>query len=258
MDLHQKDKLFVVCGATSGFGLATAEALLAEGARVIAVARGAEKLTALAARFPEQIEPLTGDITDSQTIAAVVEAVAGRPLAGLLVNAGGPPAKKFEETTLDDWDAAYRSLVRWKVELTQALLPNFKAQRYGRVVFVESSAVKQPISHLALSTSLRLAVVGFVKVLSQDLLPEGVTLNVMAPGYHRTPAVERLFVRAAQEKGTSVDEEMALFESQMRIGRMGRTEDFGALAAWLLSEKSGYVTGQTIGVDGGVIQYTMG
>ena len=258
MNLGIEHKLFLVTGATSGFGLATARALLADGARVIAVARNAERAASLEADYVGQVEFLQGDITQLETIDRVVRQVNGRPLAGMLVNAGGPPAKTFTETTIDDWDAAYASLVRWKVALTQALLPNFEAQSYGRMVFIESSSVKQPISNLVLSTSLRLAVVGFVKTLSQDLLPKGITANLMAPGYHRTPAVERLFVKKAEAAGISIAEAMNQFEAGMKIGHMGNPDDFGSLAAWLLSPKSAYVSGQTLSVDGGVIQFTMG
>lgn len=258
MDLGQKDQLFVVAGATSGFGKATAKTLLKEGAKVIIVARGAEKAEIMREKYPNQVELVLGDITLSSTIKQIVAQVGQRKLAGLFVNAGGPPAKKFHETTLEDWDNAYQSLVRWKVELTQALLPNFEAQNYGRIVFVESSSVKQPISTLVLSTSLRLAVVGFVKTLSQDLLPKGITLNIMAPGYHKTPAVERLFVKQAEAEQITIDQAMENFEDKLSIGRMGNPDDFGSLAAWLLSAKSGYISGQTISVDGGVIQFTMG
>lgn len=258
MDLGQRDQLFVVAGATSGFGKATAKTLLKEGAKVIIVVRGAEKAEIMREKYPNQVEVVLGDITLSSTISQIVTLVGERKLAGLFVNAGGPPAKKFHETTLEDWNNAFQSLVRWKVELTQALLPNFEAQNYGRIVFVESSSVKQPISTLVLSTSLRLAVVGFVKTLSQDLLPKGITLNIMAPGYHKTPAVERLFVKQAEAEQITIDQAMENFESKLSIGRMGNPDDFGSLAAWLLSEKSGYISGQTISVDGGVIQATMG
>ncbi|MEN9445333.1 MAG: hypothetical protein RIS47_2224 [Bacteroidota bacterium] len=258
MNLNQQHKLFVVTGATSGFGLATAQALLAEGALVIAVARGQEKLQALAAQYPDQVETLSGDITLETTIAQLLTQIAERPIAGLFVNAGGPPAKTFQQTQLADWDAAYTQILRWKVALTQALLPNFQAQQYGRIVYIESSSVKQPIPNLVLSTSLRLAVVGFVKTLSQDLLSQGITLNIIAPGYHRTPALDRLFVQNAQQNNSTVPAEIEKFESTLKIGKLGNPDNLGSLAAWLLSEKSAYISGQTISVDGGVIQFTMG
>ncbi len=258
MDLNQKDKLFVVTGATSGFGEATAKTLLNEGAKVIIVARGEEKINKFIELYPDQLEAVVGDITQEETIGRLVEKVGDRKLAGLLVNAGGPPTKTFHETTIEDWDAAYASLVRWKVQLTQALLPNFEEQNYGRIVYIESSSVKQPIPNLVLSTSLRLAVVGFVKTLSQDLLHKGITLNIMGPGFHKTKAVERLFTAKAEATGTLVETVMDEFEANMKIGRMGNPDDFGSLATWLLSEKSGYISGQTISVDGGVIQFTMG
>lgn len=258
MELHLRDKFFVLTGATSGFGYATAKTLLKDGARALVVARGEKKLLELAAQFPEQVETLAGDITQSATIQALVRQVGERPVAGLLVNAGGPPAKSFDQTVLADWDSAYASLLRWKVELIQALLPNFRTQGYGRVLLIESSAVKQPIANLVLSTSLRLAVVGMAKTLANDLLPTGITVNVLAPGYHQTPAVERLFVAKAAEAGISVAEAMQQFAQRLPMGHMGQPDDLGSLAAWLLSPQAGYLSGQTISVDGGVVQFVMG
>ena len=158
MNLQMHDQLFIIGGATSGFGKAIAEALLAEGARIIAVARGEEKLKALQAASPERVEILAGDLSDSAVIRQLVAVVGDRQLHGLVINAGGPPAKTVLETTLEDWDNAYRSLLRWKVELTQALVPKMMEQQYGRVVYIESSSVKQPLENLVLSSSLRVAV----------------------------------------------------------------------------------------------------
>jgi 3-oxoacyl-[acyl-carrier protein] reductase len=102
------------------------------------------------------------------------------------------------ETNLDDWDTAYNSLLRWKVELIKALLPTFQNQNYGRIVFIESMSVKQPVANLVLSNSLRLAVVGFVKTLSQEVSKDGITVNILAPGFHDTPAAQRLFVKRSE------------------------------------------------------------
>src|SRR5438128_1898161 len=144
MDLQLRNQLFIVGGATSGFGKAIAEALLKEGAQLIAVARGAEKLQLLQASAPGQVETIAGDITDSSVISQLIPLIGNRQLHGLVVNAGGPPAKTVLETTLADWDTAYKSILRWKVEITQALVPAMMAQGYGRVLYIESSSVKQP------------------------------------------------------------------------------------------------------------------
>lgn len=258
MDLGIKNKLFVVTGASAGLGKGVAEALLNDNASVIAVARDQRKLEEIAKAYPGRVEPLPGDVTQSDTIDKIVNRLNGRYLSGLLVNAGGPPAKSFIETSLADWDAAYQNLLRWKVELTKALLPVFRQQKYGRIVFVESYSVKQPVPNLVLSNSLRLAVVGFVKTLSQEVAGEGVTMNVLAPGFHDTAAARRLFVKRSEVENISVEMAKQRYESEIIVGRLGNPNEFGMLAAWLLSPHSGYITGQTISADGGAIKGTMG
>ncbi len=258
MDLQLKSKLFVVGGATAGFGGAIARQLATEDAKVIAVARNEEKLNELKLQFPHNIETLQADITLPETCAAIEAAVGGRYLAGLVVNAGGPPAKSFLETTMDDWDTGYAHVLRWKIDLIKTLLPKFRKQRYGRIVFVESVSVKQPVENLVLSNSLRMAVVGFVKTLSQEIGKEGITLNVLAPGYHDTDAVKRVIKKKSEITGMAYSEVQQQLEKNIPVGRMGDPAEFATLAAWLLSPVSGYVTGQTISVDGGVMSGSFG
>ena len=257
MDLSLKDRLFIVTGASSGFGKAIATALMAEQANVIAVARGMEKLEALKKALPG-IEILSLDVTLPESPGVLVGSVGERELSGIVVNAGGPPAKAFLETGMGDWDEAYRKILRWKVELTQLVLPLFERNQYGRYLFIESVSVKQPVPNLVLSTSLRLAVTGFVKTFSDEIARKGITANVMAPGYHMTPALERLIRKTGETRGISFDEALALMLRDIPTGRVGRLEEFASLALWLLSPLSSYVTGQTISVEGGSVRGTMG
>ncbi|GAB7088525.1 SDR family oxidoreductase [Marinifilum fragile] len=253
MDLNIKDQLFVVCGATSGFGAAVLKYLVQDGAKVIAIARGRNKLIELEKAYPNSIQSFCADITASENIQLLLDKIDNRKLSGVFVNAGGPPAMKTLETKIEDWDNAYHQLLRWKVELTQALVPLMIKESYGRVVFLESSSVKQPIDNLVLSTSLRLAVVGFVKTLSQEIADSRVTLNIIGPGYHETPAINRLLDKKAEQENITVQEAKNKIASGIRMKRMGDPDDLGQLAAWLLSPASGYISGQTISVDGGQI-----
>ena len=253
MDLNIKDQLFVVCGATSGFGLAVLKNLVADQANVIAIARGQENLDELKNQHPNFIEPLCVDITQSESIQLLVDKIGNRKLSGAFVNAGGPPAMKTLETKMEDWDNAYHQLLRWKVELTHALVPLMMKENYGRIVYLESSSVKQPIENLVLSTSLRLSVVGFIKTLSQEIAESGVTLNIVGPGYHETPAINRLLEKKAEQENITTQEAKDKISSGIRMKRMGNPEDLGQLATWLLSPASGYISGQTISVDGGQI-----
>lgn len=256
MDLQLKEKLFVVTGATSGFGKAIASSLLKEGANVIINARGAEKLDAFKKEYPKQLETIAGDITTDAVITKLIRIINNRPLSGIVINAGGPPAKSFIKTVISDWDNAYESLLRWKVKLTQQIIPLLKSEPYGRILYIESSSVKQPIENLVLSNSLRLAVVGFVKSLSQELGDSGITCNVIAPGYHATPAMDRLFIKRSETEGISSEDAKDAFEKEILVGQMGDPEDLASLACWILSPYSRYITGQTITVDGGLVKST--
>ena len=258
MDFQVKDRLFAVTGATSGFGAAIAHALLLEGASLIVNARQPEGLEKLQQQYGSRVEILQGDITTDAVIADMFRKIGSRLLDGMVINAGGPPAKSFAETQMSDWDAAYASILRWKVKITHEILDKMGPQQYGRIVFIESAAVKQPIENLVLSNSMRLAVVGFVKTLSQEIAHLGITANVLAPGYHATPAMERLFEKKSMLLGISPNEAQALFEKESLTGKLGDPADLASLALWLLSPHAAFITGQTISVDGGLIKGTMG
>jgi len=181
-----------------------------------------------------------------------------RRIDGVLINAGGPPAKSFVATEMDDWDDSYESILRWKVKFTKILLDRFMDQQYGRIVYIESVSVKQPVENLVLSNSLRLAVVGFVKTLSQEIADQGITLNILAPGYHATPAMERLFAHKSMLLGITPSEAREQYESETKMSKLGKPENLASLAIWLLSPQSSFITGQTISVDGGLVKGTMG
>jgi 3-oxoacyl-[acyl-carrier protein] reductase len=159
---------------------------------------------------------------------------------------------------MNDWDTAYYSLFRWKVELTKMLLPKFREQGYGRILYLESSSVKQPIENLVLSTSLRLGIVGFAKTLSEETADIGVTVNILAPGFHDTQALNRLLAKKAESGNISEDEAKNKFIQKIKVGKLGNPDELASIAVWLLSEESGYITGQTISVDGGVIKGVFG
>jgi 3-oxoacyl-[acyl-carrier protein] reductase len=256
MELGLLNQLFIVGGASSGLGKAIAEALLQEGAHIIAVARGAEKLNELYGNN-KAVTIVAADITEQETITLLKSIIGEKVLHGIVVNAGGPPAKMVLETTLQDWDDAYKNILRWKIALTQTFVPLMMKNGYGRMLFVESSSVKQPIENLVLSTSLRLAVVGMVKTLSQEISRSGVTVNIIAPGSHDTPAIERLYNKKVEQTGLDFNEVKTNAINQIPIGALGTAEDFASLAVWLLSEKSKYITGQTITVDGGAVKGTL-
>lgn len=258
MDLKIKEQRFVVCGASSGFGRAIAELLLDEGAKVIAVARRKSKLQELEEAFPDLATTVAGDLTDDDTHNKIEVAIGNNRLHGVVINAGGPPALTPLETAIFDWDQAYENVMRWKIELVLRLVSYFTAKNYGRILFIESQSVKQPIPSLVLSNSFRAGVVGFAKSLSQEIAKDGVTVNVLAPGSHDTPAIERVIKKASEDSDKSMEEIREEMEAAIPVGRFGKGEEIASLAGWILSPHASYVTGQTISHDGGSIKGIFG
>lgn len=258
MDLNLKDKSFLICGASSGFGFAVAMGLLDEGARVYAVSRTITESAPYGSKWGNRLVVIQEDLTRPGAIGKLSRQINLRSLSGAFVNAGGPPSKSFFETIPEDWDEAYHSLLRWKVDLARELTLAFLDNKYGRLVFLESISVKQPIKNLVLSNSLRMAVVGFVKSLADDVAARGVTLNIMAPGFHETAAVDRILKKKAETSGSDIETAKKEIISGIPVGKMGSTRDFASLACWLLSENSGFITGQTISVDGGSVKGVFG
>jgi len=246
-----------VGGATSGFGKAITEQLVGEGAKVIAVARTESKLIELK-QIDDHIEIIAADLSEESSLKKVLDQIGSRVLTGVVVNSGGPPAMPVLDTKLSDWDEAYRTVVRWKIALTQALLPKMMENHYGRLLYIESVSTKQPVENLVLSNAMRLAVTGYVKTLSQEIGASGVTLNILGPGYHATQRMEDLFARNSELKGIPESEIRSVFSAQTAVKQIGKPKDFASLALWLLSQHSGYITGQTITVDGGLVKGTMG
>lgn len=258
MDLKISDQRFIVCGASSGFGRAIAELLLNEGAEVIAVARRENKLKELKNEYSDQVTIVAGDLTEEETHNNLEAAIGNDTLHGLVVNAGGPPALTPLETALYDWDQAYQSVMRWKIELVLRLVSYFTSKEYGRILFIESKSVKQPIPELVLSNSFRAGVVGFAKSLSGEIAGNGVTVNVLAPGSHDTPAIERVIKKRSDDSDDSEEEVREQMEAAIPVGRMGEAKELASLAAWILSPHASYVTGQTISHDGGSVKGLFG
>lgn len=258
MDLKIKNQRFIVCGASSGFGRGIAELLLDEGAKVIAIARRQQKLNELNETYGDRVDTIAGDLTDDDAHNKIEAAIGNDQLHGVVINSSGPPALNPLETAIFDWDQAYKNVMRWKIELVLRLVSYFTSKEYGRILFVESQLVKQPTPDLVLSNSFRAGMVGFAKSLSQEIADRGVTVNVLAPGSHDTPAIERVIKKAVDESDKSAEEVREEMEASIPVGRFGKAEEIASLAGWILSPHASYVTGQTISHDGGNIKGLFG
>jgi 3-oxoacyl-[acyl-carrier protein] reductase len=243
MDLGLRGRTAIVCGASSGLGLATAEALADEGANVAMFARRREDLE----REAERIGALAvrGDVTSAPDLERLVERTV-QAFGGIDVvvwNSGGPPATKASELTAEQLESAFELLLVPAVRLVQLALPHLRKSDAGRVVCITSAAVKEPTAHLALSNTIRPGLTGWAKTLARELGPDGVTVNCVAPGRIDTPRMTELY----GENGPPPDE-----LAQIPLGRMGTPREFGDVVCFLASDRAAYVTGTTLLVDGGI------
>ena len=243
MELGLEGRTAIVCGGSSGMGLAVAEALAAEGANVAMFARRREVLE----READRIGALAvqGDLTIPQHLERLVQATVGAfgGLDVLVLNGGGPERAAATELTAELVEEAVTLLLTSHVELLRHSLPHLRASGRGRVVAIESSSVREPIDNLALSNAVRPGVVGWLKTLARELGPEGVTVNTIAPGRIDTDRVREVY----GEGGPSAAD-LALIP----LRRLGAASEVGAVAAFLASERASYVTGTVIPVDGGL------
>jgi len=250
VDLGLKDRRAIVTGASRGLGRACAEALIAEGARVHISSRSGEAVESTA-RAINAAAWAKADVSTAGETAALVEAAA-LALGGidiLVANAGGPPPGTFESTPLRAWDEAYQLTLMSAVRLVHAALPHLKRSDQGRIVFITSITVRQPVANIALSNSLRAAVTGMAKTLALELAPDRITVNCLAPDAILTDRLRNL----AGPAGPSSEEAMKRRAAAAPMGRLGDPAEFGAACAFLCSRQAGYITGQTLGVDGGAL-----
>lgn len=259
MDLELRGKVALVAAASRGLGRAIAEELAREGAAVVICARGAEALEqarAALAAAGAAVTAVAGDLTrteDVRRIAAAAQAAHGR-VDVLVTNAGGPPPGPFESHDEAAWLAAVRLTLMSVVELVRAVLPGMKERGFGRILNVTSIAVKQPVDNLVLSNALRAAVTGMARTLANETAPHGITVNNLLPGYTNTERVQELSHAQARARGVSPDDVVAAWRAQIPAGRLGEPRELAALAAFLASPRAGYITAQSIAVDGGWIR----
>jgi 3-oxoacyl-[acyl-carrier protein] reductase len=268
VDLELQRRRAVVTGASRGIGRAIALALAAEGADVVAVARDRRKLedlaaTAAAAGVSAAAEAGTnaeaGTITvraaDLSQAAAIRGLTAELETADILVfNSGGPPFGTAAETTDALWTAQFEAMFLSAIRLTRLALPGMRRRGFGRIMLVVSSGVIQPIPNLAISNAIRSALVGWAKTLASEVAGEGVTVNCLAPGRIATDRVVEFDQNRAGREGVSVEEVQKQSRSAIPVGRYGAADEFAALAAFLASPRSSYMTGSVIRIDGGMIR----
>jgi len=253
VDLGLDGRRALVTAASKGLGRACAAALAAEGAKVYVAARGREDLTRTAGEIGAagfQEADLSREDTPAKLVESAAQALGGLDI--LVCNAGGPPAGTFESTPLEEWEKGFHLTLMSTVRLCKAALPHLKQSDQGRIVVVTSTSVREPIPTILLSNAFRSAVVATLKTLSAELAPHRITVNNVAPGRFLTDRVRQLDGAAAEKEGISREEytERSI-KASVPMGRIGDPAEFGAVCAFVCSQHAGYLTGQTIVVDGG-------
>ncbi len=260
MNLNIKGKVAIVAASSKGLGKAIALGLAKEGAHLALCARTAGTLLASA----EEIRAATGVEVLAQTVdvtrADQVNGFVRETLRRLgrvdicVTNAGGPPAKPFSETSVEDWHAAVNLNLMSTVYFAREVLPIMQKQRWGRLIAMTSASVKQPIDRLILSNSVRAAVSGLVKSLSNEYAQDNILINSVCPGYTLTDRLNELSEKMAAAEGVEAGAIQARWISQIPARRLASPEEVANVVVFLASERASYVTGTSIAVDGGWVK----
>lgn len=260
MELGLEGRRAVVLAASRGLGFACALGLAREGCRVTICSRSQDRVEEAARSIRQetgaQVTALSADVSRREeverVVAAAVEAHGGLEIA--VHNAGGPPAGATLELSAEQWRQALDQNLMSFVWLARAAVPHMRRASYGRLLAIASSSIKQPIPNLALSNTTRPGVLGAAKSLSRELGPEGILVNVIAPGSIQTERTLELRRAAAERSGRSMEELERSAAEGIPLGRLGRPEELANLAVFLASEAASYITGAAIQVDGGRIE----
>ena len=263
MDLELKDKRALVTGASRGLGFATAMTLAHEGCQVAVNSRSEESANSAAEKITSetgtQAIGLAGDVSEvgvaEKVIAMAVDTLGGLDI--LITNTGGPPAGPFESFDESAWQKAVDLSFLSHVRLIRAALPHLRKSSGPSVLTITSYVVKEPMLNLVLSNSIRAATVGLTKSLALELGKDGIRFNSILPGWTETERVVDLMAFRAKNNTTTIEVETDKQAAEIPLGRMGRPEEFGRVATFLVSPAASFVHGVALPVDGGIIKATL-
>jgi 3-oxoacyl-[acyl-carrier protein] reductase len=261
VDLGLKGKVALVVAASKGMGKASAMGFAAEGARVTMCSRGEADLTAAAEdvrkRTGAEVLAIPADANKPEDIERVVTKTREKwgGVDVLVANVGGPPPGPFEQMTDEHWLAAFQQVHLSTVRFIRAVLPDMKKKKWGRILAIQSSSVKQPVEGLVLSNGIRPGIAGMFKTLANELGAEGITVNMVLPGRIRTDRFLGHQKDLAARAGKSLEEWIATRSTaDIPMGRIGTPEEFANMVVFLASESASYMTGCVVQVDGGLIK----
>ncbi|MCB0662207.1 MAG: SDR family oxidoreductase [Saprospiraceae bacterium] len=256
MNLNLKGKNALVCGSSKGIGKAAAFELAQLGANVTLVARTGEKLAAVKQELP-RVAGQNHDflVADFGNIADLQKKVSGlvalKPIHILVNNTGGPGASPLMDASLDDFKQAFQKHVICNHVLTRLTLKGMKASKYGRIINIISTSVKEPLNGLGVSNTIRNAVANWAKTLSNEIGQTGITVNNVLPGFTQTERLTELIQHNAEASGMSEETIMKAMQAEVPLGRFADPKEIAAAIAFLASPAASYITGTNLVVDGG-------
>lgn len=258
MELGISNRRAMVIGAARGLGNAIALSLLNEGATVYAAVRNTDALQpvieGLISEQQARLIPLKMDLTDLDSIQHAMARIEEEGGIDILVgNCGGPPPAAATETRRAQWLEHFESMAANIFHITQCCLPAMQKNQWGRIIYITSGGVEQPIPNLALSNGIRSAVVGWAKTLSNEVARDGITVNCVLPGRIHTHRIDELNQAAAIRKQTTVEEIVQASKATIPARRFGKPQEFADVVTFLASDRASYVTGSKIRIDGGAI-----
>lgn len=256
MDLGISGTTALILGGSKGLARSAAEHLAQAGVRVVINGRDAEAGEATARALGNGAFFVQGDVSQAGVVDEVIAAAekqAGR-ISILVTNAGGPPPGQFTDHHIDVWRRALEVNMLSAVGAVQRVLPGMLEDGFGRIVNITSFAVKEPYPNMALANSVRAGLTGAMATLAREVVDRGVTVNNVLPGLMATGALDRVIRARAARDGTSEAEVVTAMSNSVPAKRLGTAEDFGPICAFLCSRHAGYITGQNIAVDGGLIR----
>lgn len=260
MNLGLNGKVALVAASSKGLGRASALALAREGARVTICSRTKADLEAAAEEIRREtkaeIFAVPTDLSSFEGIQNVVAATVERfgGIDVLVDNSGGPAPGSFLDLTDDDWRQAFELVTMNFVRLVREVTPYMRENRWGRIIGIQSSSVKQPVQNIDLSNGLRPGIAGLMKAIMPDLAKDGITINLVLPGMFLTSRIHPALAQRSGPVDKMVQEQLAPLAATIPLGRLGEPIELGHLVAFLASEQASYITGAVYQVDGGSIK----